>query len=750
MQSTEDNPLGGLYLAPDETSMFIDEPDFKDAMQFKKEILETKDFYDVKTVFGKYSANELKHILNYINSPSLDLIHRCILATNIDYLFQQACKTTDDVHLIKFLLDRGADIHVTEDKAIVWVAKNGSVEILRFLLSNGLDVNLHYDNAVYYAVQGGHLEVLRLLLVHMPAEFMKESSHHAVVDVIDKGDLDMVRLYAEFNVISHNIVAAIRTALCRGRLDILTYLVETFGIFDMKAEYNIEKACERGHLHTVKYLADKGVNVKNLKVDINQVVRYGHVEMLQFLISVGYATGMNSTVVEQAAISDSLPMMQLLLQLGADLNANHHAALCTASHRGNLTLVKFLLEYGMPCTVEQDQIRITCAAAHGGHLEVLKLLIARKFTVQTRMESVLITAVNNNRTEVVQFLVDHPDKIVTFRPGDIIMNAINNSHFSLTKYLANRFKDCEFENWPVKRLMELGQRDLAKFFIMNNICKVYLDVDDTPRPDCSLLEYIDKADALDMARYLYEPLVLNSTINKHNNRKNNKRKNSTESIPTQPIPIPAQLNITTLAGVTSLNNITVSSSTWDTYNASIAATITPDTATYGKQILVNGVPRRYDTYTETRIKAFLNDGLDHAVLENNLDLVKLLVSYGADVTCRNNVFIKHAAWRYIDNSDVVKFLLENGADIDEALDAAISNKKVGLIKFLMENGADIHADEGRHIVYILGCRNKNLLEFYNSIPKTEERVKKDEAIMREIYKPYTLHSDNLNDPDGWF
>lgn len=56
-----------------------------------------------------------------------------------------------------------------------------------------------------------------------------------------------------------------------------------------------------------------------------------------------------------------------------------------------------------------------------------------------------------------------------------------------------------------------------------------------------------------------------------------------------------------------------------------------------------------------------------AVKQNNLDLLKQIIKYGGDVTLLNNTGTTalHAAISD-ENTEVVKFLLERGADIDKA------------------------------------------------------------------------------------
>lgn len=64
--------------------------------------------------------------------------------------------------VVKLLLENGADIHVMVDEPLRRASENGNVETVRLLLNNG--ANAHGHNIIYGAVEGCCLEVIKLLL----------------------------------------------------------------------------------------------------------------------------------------------------------------------------------------------------------------------------------------------------------------------------------------------------------------------------------------------------------------------------------------------------------------------------------------------------------------------------------------------------------------------------------------------------------------------------------------------------------
>ena len=76
--------------------------------------------------------------------------------------------------IVKLLLDRGADVHASGNRAILNAAKEGGPEVVQMLLKKGADPNARNivpdsgdwagDTALMYAVQGDFVEAVRLLL----------------------------------------------------------------------------------------------------------------------------------------------------------------------------------------------------------------------------------------------------------------------------------------------------------------------------------------------------------------------------------------------------------------------------------------------------------------------------------------------------------------------------------------------------------------------------------------------------------
>ena len=75
---------------------------------------------------------------------------------------------------------------------------------------------------------------------------------------------------------------------------------------------------------------------------------------------------------------------------------------------------------------------------------------------------------------------------------------------------------------------------------------------------------------------------------------------------------------------------------------------------------------------------------------DHIEIVKYLVENGADIHAQDNYALRWSARN--DNFDIVKYLVENGADIhadnDYALWWSVCSNYLEIVKYLIENGAD--------------------------------------------------------------
>lgn len=67
---------------------------------------------------------------------------------------------------VKQLLENGADVHVNDDAALFWSARNGHTDVVRMLLENGADVHANNNQPLLWSVINWHVKIVKLLLEH--------------------------------------------------------------------------------------------------------------------------------------------------------------------------------------------------------------------------------------------------------------------------------------------------------------------------------------------------------------------------------------------------------------------------------------------------------------------------------------------------------------------------------------------------------------------------------------------------------
>lgn len=82
-----------------------------------------------------------------------------------DYLWICACDGKLDY--VKCLLNKGADVHKSDDRALRFASYNGHIDVVKVLLDHGANVHADDDYAMKYAKDNGHTKVVKLLKDHI-------------------------------------------------------------------------------------------------------------------------------------------------------------------------------------------------------------------------------------------------------------------------------------------------------------------------------------------------------------------------------------------------------------------------------------------------------------------------------------------------------------------------------------------------------------------------------------------------------
>ena len=155
------------------------------------------------------------------------------------------------------------------------------------------------------------------------------------------------------------------------------------------------KSLRRGYLEVVKLLIENGANVQ---AQYNEAIiwasKCGYLEVVKLLIENG-----PPKVVPTFSSPSSPPAPS-----GASIQAQNNQAIIWASCWGYIEIVKLLINLGADVRAQDNQA-IIWASQHG-HIEIVKLLIKYGADFKARNDTVIIWASVNGYLEIVQLLMN--------------------------------------------------------------------------------------------------------------------------------------------------------------------------------------------------------------------------------------------------------------------------------------------------------------------------------------------------------
>lgn len=309
---------------------------------------------------------------------------------------------------VKLLLEAGAKVDakdtMRQTTALMWAAEQGHAEVARLLVAAGADVNAQ-------STIGGAKK--RRGVVYKQGEDFHTGGVTPLILAARQGNLDAVKGLAEggadLNKAAGDDSTAMLVAIQNGHYDVARYLVEKGADINLANEKGwtpLYLAVKHRNLETgtipvpnqsqafdfIKLLLERNVDV-NARMKFNTEIRNGQratwfeeegatafmraalcgdIEVMKMLLAKGAdpmiatadkttalmaASGVGYTegFIQYRSKEDSIAAVKLLLELGADVNAQNGAGLTAlhgAAHRAALDEIKLLVEHGADLKIE--------------------------------------------------------------------------------------------------------------------------------------------------------------------------------------------------------------------------------------------------------------------------------------------------------------------------------------------------------------------------------------------------------------
>lgn len=395
-----------------ENNVKIEVPeDVKDFFQFRfDEIIETgkvevfkfalslgikPDNYYLKTAIENNQAEIVKIMLDSdidVNDFGGEFMSEASKVGNIDIvnmLLEKGANPTDGIvgaserghkEIVKLLINKGADVTFIENLAIKKAAYYGHEECVKLLILAGTDLN----EALIKAVKKDRVSIIKLLIEN--GADISIDDYKVLKEAIYRKKTEIVKilLEAEGNDLSSvikNPEDFYTLAISRNYHEIVKLLIDArFPISDKFKKVYLNNAVLQNQKEIVKHLLDVGVEpyidvfmnaisistteivelFLNTGVDVKErndeilaiLIIPGHEKMLELfterkLLDV---TVRNNKALKNAIDDLSLPIIELLVKAGADINALDIDDIVYLGVRGKFQIIRFLFENGFKIT----------------------------------------------------------------------------------------------------------------------------------------------------------------------------------------------------------------------------------------------------------------------------------------------------------------------------------------------------------------------------------------------------------------
>jgi ankyrin repeat protein len=291
-------------------------------------------FYTVAGAIRNKHNNVVNFLINYQDFPVADLTDLLNIAIQ---------SFDDDLHIVRILVDKGADVsHENNQYCILDEAiRTGKYALVKLLLDAGADIHGRDDSLLFTAVGKSYYDIVRLMVDHG----FDIHVHDDEALMCSTKNQQMFNLMIELGCDIHAQSGAV-----------LTTAITT-----------------QSPIEIIRWLLDRGCD-ERMSQAFSDAVRYGNIELMKLFIEKGYdiknqdtTAGLGLGIANLAIRTEKPEVVELVLSLGAIASEYD---MITAINNDNIDIIRLLLEYGVKPTQ-----RMLLIAALEASIDVIRLFL---------------------------------------------------------------------------------------------------------------------------------------------------------------------------------------------------------------------------------------------------------------------------------------------------------------------------------------------------------------------------------------
>jgi ankyrin repeat protein len=201
------------------------------------------------------------------------------------------------------------------------------------------------------------------------------------------------------------------------------------------SKFHLIFATMKGSVEDVKN-ALPSTNERHINMAFLIASKKGNLEIVRLLLENGADVHVeNDDALRLASQEGHLEMVRLLLEKGVNVNAKYGHALRAASAAGHLEIVKLLIENGAKVNAKEDEA--LREASRSGHFKIVKLLIENGAKVNAFDDVALRVASKKGYLEIAQLLLENGAD-VNANGGQALSDASENGYLEIVRLLIEK------------------------------------------------------------------------------------------------------------------------------------------------------------------------------------------------------------------------------------------------------------------------------------------------------------------------